>query len=189
MRNKLAILLFIALAISCVVCGFIENNNSTPTTSVMSVTTSVAEHDIDSLMNYSNLIISGRVKQQSDFILSADSTYRSSQVEIEVIETYKGSTLPGEKIVVELNTYRGVQGVNAEDEPMLPEFSVNDEVCLFLIENDHNSYYIVGINQGAYYKSTERSSHKLFVRKNIIGYGPESINIDQLVEMLNNLEG
>lgn len=66
-------------------------------------------------------------------------------------------------------------------------FSSNDSVLLFLVANDHGSYYIAGVNQGAYFKSVTKSTDAIqYERQNRLGFGPETFMLADMLEYIEN---
>lgn len=182
----------ITLLISTITIGLLSGcatskapkENPHDTSAQVSVSTTVARHDMSSLVSYADIIVAGTVSDVEAFHLSGNGLYNTSQVEISVSDVYKGSLLTGAKVVVEINSYVGVAGVCVEDEPTMPTFSTNDIVLLFLKENDHGTFYIVGINQGAYFKSDDTKTAQDYRRQNTLGYGPEVVSLDELNKYL-----
>ena len=70
---------------------------------------------------------------------------------------------------------------------MPPSFSSKDSVLLFLVANDHGSYYIAGVNQGAYFKSVTKSTDAIqYERQNRLGFGPETFMLADMLEYIEN---
>ena len=188
MKNKISLIIFIVISTFGLLIGCnnsrVTKGESSEIPPELTVETTVAEHDISSLVSYAGLIVAGTVLTVEDFRLSEDGLYNTSHIEISISDVYKGNNLTGSKVIVEINSYKGIRGVKTEDEPIIPSFSTDDNVLLFLKENDHGSFYIVGINQGIYFKSDDARDIKNYSRQANIGYGPESISLDELNKYL-----
>ena len=168
--KKIFAIMVSAILILCILSGCGSPNVSNPSNeNTLHVANSVAEHSMETLINH------------------ADSTYKTSTVSIDVSDVYKGGILTGDSVTVEINTYLGVNGVIAEHEPLPPTFSSNDSVLLFLVANDHGSYYIAGVNQGAYFKSVTKSTDAIqYERQNRLGFGPETFMLADMLEYIEN---
>ena len=186
--KKIFAIMVSAILILCILSGCGSPNVSNPSNeNTLHVANSVAERSMETLINHADIIVAGKVSDSSKYVMSADSTYKTSTVSIDVSDVYKGGILTGDSVTVEINTYLGVNGVIAEHEPLPPTFSSNDSVLLFLVANDHGSYSIAGVNQGAYFKSVTKSTDAIqYERQNRLGFGPETFMLADMLEYIEN---
>ena len=174
--KKIFAIMVSAILILCILSGCGSPNVSNP-----------SNENTLHVANHADIIVAGKVSDSSKYVMSADSTYKTSTVSIDVSDVYKGGILTGDSVTVEINTYLGVNGVIAEHEPLPPTFSSNDSVLLFLVANDHGSYYIAGVNQGAYFKSVTKSTDAIqYERQNRLGFGPETFMLADMLEYIEN---
>lgn len=123
--KKIFAIMVSAILILCILSGCGSPNVSNPSNeNTLHVANSVAEHSMETLINHADIIVAGKVSDSSKYVMSADSTYKTSTVSIDVSDVYKGGILTGDSVTVEINTYLGVNGVIAEHEPLPPTFSI-----------------------------------------------------------------
>lgn len=157
---------------------------STSSEPILNVSSSVANHNEDSIIDHSDAIIRGVVVDVSDFQDNSDAYYRTQNVSVEVNEALKGNISVGSIINIQINSYEGVHDVNVISSEELPTFSVNEDVVLFLVEYN-GDYIISGVNQGAFYlDKTLKTVGETFKHKTKIGNDFEQFNYSRLLDKL-----
>ncbi len=186
MMKRILTVLISAFLLLCGLSGCGAANVSGPSSeNTPQAAPSVAELSMETLVDHADLIVAGKVSGSSETVTSADPAYKTSIVSIDVSDVYKGGVLTGETVAVEINTSPGANGAVAENEPLPPTFSANDQVLLFLVVNDHGSYYIAGIDQGAYFKSAAEPADEIqYERQTRLGFGPDTFMLADLLECI-----
>ena len=102
--KKIFAIMVSAILILCILSGCGSPNVSNPSNeNTLHVANSVAEHSMETLINHADIIVAGKVSDSSKYVMSADSTYKTSTVSIDVSDVYKGGILTGDSVTVEIN--------------------------------------------------------------------------------------
>lgn len=193
MKKKHLISLLCGVAILGLCFGWLGSSyfnmakDSNSEEAVLNISTSVANHSFDSIIEHSDVIISGVVSEVTNFKVLDKNSYKTRYVSVTVTESFKGSLFTDDIAVIEINSYKGISGVNVENQATDPEFTLGDRVTLFLVDNSHGSYYVAGINQGAFYlDESARTTDTVYKHKQRIGNDLEEFTRSELLQKLSS---